>query len=255
MFTSCRRREDSLVSAAAVPRRSTTFLAVAFALTFPTAMAWLYFLALGGAGHASFLQQLAYAAGKIVQFSFPLLFFALIVRRRLDWRLGGRSGLLLGLSFGLLVAAAILAGYFGWLRSSPLLLRAGERIRGKMGEFGVSAGPTFLALAAFLSVAHSFLEEYYWRWFIFGRLCTLAPVGVAMVVSSLGFMSHHVLIVWSYLPDNLLTGVLPASLAVAAGGLVWAWIYHRTGSLLATWLSHALVDAALFIVGWDLLRA
>jgi membrane protease YdiL (CAAX protease family) len=222
-------------------------------MIFPTAMAWLYFIVLGGTGQPNLLQQIAYAGGKIVQFSFPLLFLAVVDRQWPEWRAGNSKGLLLGLGFGLLVGAAILAGYFGWLRSSPPMIRAGERIRGKMGEFGISAGLTFLALSVFLSAAHSFLEEYYWRWFVFGRMRALLPVGVSMIVSSLGFMSHHVLIVWSYLPDDILTGVVPASIAIAVGGVVWAWLYQRSGSLLAPWLSHALVDAALFIVGWDLL--
>jgi uncharacterized protein len=236
-----------------VPNRLATGLAVAFAMTFPTAMAWLYFLALGGTGQPNLPQQVAYAAGKIVQFALPLLFVVFISRRWPEWRVGDTRGLRLGLGFGLLVGAAILAGYYGWLRSSPLLIRAGERIRGKMGEFGIGSGLTFLALSVFLSVAHSFLEEYYWRWFVFGRMCTLLPVGVSMILSSLAFMAHHVLIVWAYLPDRILTGVLPASLAVAAGGMVWSWLYYRGGSLLAPWLSHALIDSALFLVGWDLL--
>jgi membrane protease YdiL (CAAX protease family) len=32
------------------------------------------------------------------------------------------------------------------------------------------------------------------------------------------------------------------------------WLYHRSGSLLAPWVSHALVDAALVVIGWDVLR-
>jgi membrane protease YdiL (CAAX protease family) len=56
-----------------------------------------------------------------------------------------------------------------------------------------------------------------------------------------------------YLPGKVLTGVLPAALGVAAGGAVWAWVYERSGSLLGPWLSHLLIDAAVFLVGWDLL--
>ena len=28
---------------------------------------------------------------------------------------------------------------------------------------------------------------------------------------------------------------------------MWAWLYHRSGSLLGPWLGHALVDAAIFV--------
>jgi membrane protease YdiL (CAAX protease family) len=37
------------------------------------------------------------------------------------------------------------------------------------------------------------------------------------------------------------------------GGMVWAWLYWRTGSIYAPWLSHLLIDAAIFTAGYDLL--
>ena len=46
------------------PPRLATALAVAVALLFPTAMASVYFLALGGTGRHNLLQQIAYGAGK-----------------------------------------------------------------------------------------------------------------------------------------------------------------------------------------------
>jgi membrane protease YdiL (CAAX protease family) len=229
-------------------------VAVAIAMTLPTALAWVYFLALGGTGRPNAFQQAVYAAGKIVQFSIPLLFVAFVSRRWPVWQRPTARELLLGLGAGVLVGAALLATYHGWLRSAPLLAGAGERIRQKLGEFGVSTPAAFLALAGFLCVAHSFLEEYYWRWFVFGRLSELVTVGAAIALSSVGFMAHHVLVLWAYLPDRVLTGVVPGSLGVAAAGAGWAWLYHRTGGLAAPWLSHALIDAALFAIGWDMLQ-
>ena len=42
--------------------------------------------------------------------------------------------------------------------------------------------------------------------------------------------------------------------AVAIGGAFWAWLYNRTNSLLAPWVSHALIDAGIFWIGYDLVR-
>jgi membrane protease YdiL (CAAX protease family) len=111
----------------------------------------------------------------------------------------------------------------------------------------------YLVLAAFFSVAHSLLEEYYWRWFVFGQLRRVAPLGLALVLSSLAFMAHHVVVLYLYLPGHLLSAVAPSSLAIAAGGVVWAWLYDRVGSLYPSWLGHLLVDATIFVIGWDLL--
>jgi membrane protease YdiL (CAAX protease family) len=234
--------------------RQTSGWLIAFAMLFPTIMAWAYFLRLGGSGQPNLTQQATYALGKTIQFLLPIFFLAFIARRWPIWKGDHWRGLLWGLGFGLLVSGAMLAAYHGGLRSSKLLAEAPARIRAKMEEFGVASPVGFLGLSLFLSIAHSFLEEYYWRWFVFGQLRNLVPVSLAILLSSLGFMSHHVLVLWAYFPDKILTAVVPASVAIAVGGAVWAWLYHRAGSLLAPWLSHALVDAALVLIGWDMLQ-
>ncbi len=38
--------------------------------------------------------------------------------------------------------------------------------------------------------------------------------------------------------------------AVGGGGAYWAWLYHRSGSLLGPWLGHLMADAAIFAVGY-----
>jgi membrane protease YdiL (CAAX protease family) len=243
---------DPFAPAGEVP----TVLALVFAMTFPTVMAWLYFLALGGGGgQANRAQQLAYAAGKGVQFAFPLLFLWWAGGGRLDWPAPQFRGLGLGLGFGLAVAAAMFALYFLVLRGSPWLAQTPARIRQKLQEFGADSPAAYLALALFLCVAHALLEEYYWRWFVFGRLHQLLPLAPAVLLASLAFMAHHVIVLHQFLPGKFLTAVLPLSLAVAAGGAVWCWLYWRTGSLMAPWLSHLLIDAALFAIGWDLLKS
>jgi uncharacterized protein len=74
-----------------------------------------------------------------------------------------------------------------------------------------------------------------------------------MVLSSLAFMGHHVVVLYVYLPGKFLTAVLPFSLAIAIGGAVWAFLYERSGSIWSPWLSHLIIDAGIFIIGWDLL--
>jgi membrane protease YdiL (CAAX protease family) len=100
------------------------------------------------------------------------------------------------------------------------------------------------------------LEEYYWRWYVYGELRRGVPPGIALVVSGLAFSSHHVIILAVYLPGEYFwTLTMGLSSAVAFGGIFWAWLYQRTRTLLGPWLSHALVDAGLMCVGYDLLFA
>ena len=68
------------------------------------------------------------------------------------------------------------------------------------------------------------------------------------------FMAHHVVVLGVYFPGHFWTLAVPFSLGIAVGGVVWAWLYERTDSVWSPWLSHALVDAAIFVIGWDLVQ-
>ena len=46
-------------------------------------------------------------------------------------------------------------------------------------------------------------------------------------------------------PGRFWSAAMPFSLCVAAGGVAWAWFYHRYQTLYAPWMSHMLADAAI----------
>jgi hypothetical protein len=62
--------------------------------------------------------------------------------------------------------------------------------------------------------------------------------------------AHLVILLYVFLPGQVLSAVLPCSLAVAA---VWCLLYAQTDTIYPPWLSHLLVDGALFAIGWDML--
>jgi len=235
--------------------RRADWAAVAFTMVLPTLVTWLYFVLL--ARHAPALQQTAYGIGKTIQFAFPLVWVLAIQRRRLQWKPPGTAGLLEGCVFGLMVLLAMFLLYHAWLKPAGFLdetSEAGRAIRDKVTGFGVASFPRYLVLGTFYSLFHSLLEEYYWRWFVFGQLRRLVSAPAAIVISSLAFMAHHVILLSIYFGWFSPTAIL-FSLGVAVGGAVWAWTYHRSDSLYGPWLSHLLVDAAIFIVGYDLVRS
>jgi membrane protease YdiL (CAAX protease family) len=151
-----------------------------------------------------------------------------------------------------LVAAGILGLYHLWLRGPLLQAGTGARLTAKLRDFGAESPARYLLLGAFISIPHSLLEEYYWRWFAFGWLRLRLPVVLAVVISSLAFMAHHTLELAVCLPGQFFTLVVPFSLCIAGGGAVWAWLYQRTGSIYSAWFSHALIDVAIILVGYDL---
>ncbi|MBX9681737.1 MAG: CPBP family intramembrane metalloprotease [Gemmataceae bacterium] len=228
--------------------------ALAFAMLFPAAMTWLYFVALGHhGGEPGPAQSIAYAVGKTIQFGFPILFFAMTRPSRFGLPKLTLHGWGLAIGFALLTALAMATLYFGWLKHSSWLGDTPQRVREKVEGFGIASLPAFIAFALFLSAIHSLLEEYYWRWFVFGELRDRVSTPPAIVLSALGFMLHHIVVLGVYFPDRFWTLALPFSFGVAFGGAVWAWIYARADSLLPAWASHALIDAAIMVIGWNLL--
>ncbi len=237
------------------PRRD--LAALLFVHLFPLAMAWIYLVVVRapaeGAESASAAVGVAFGIAKVVQFSFPALYVWCCARQQLRPTAPTARGLAFGVGFGLAVALAMFAVYFGWLAQSPLFAQTPAKIYRLLEEMHCDSPGRYWLLATIYCVAHSFLEEYYWRWFAFGWLRRYTPLGVAIGLSALGFTAHHVVLLAVYFPGRFWTLVLPLSLGVAVGGAVWAWLYQRSGSLYAAWLSHGLVDAAIYVIGYTML--
>jgi uncharacterized protein len=240
------------------PGSGATLAAVLFAALFPTLATWLYFVVLPG----SRWTLPVYAVCKGVQFAFPLLWLKLQLQKPaspgpsppgpLSQGRGG-TGVLVGLLSGLGISGVLFLIWEGLLAGGPLAARAGQAASAKLAAFGIETAGGYLLLAVFYSVFHSLLEEYYWRWFVFGHLRRSLPVTTAAVLSALAFMAHHILVVGELAGAyNARTWLLASTVGV--GGLIWAWLYHRSRSLYGPWLSHALVDAALLWIGYGLWR-
>jgi membrane protease YdiL (CAAX protease family) len=228
--------------------------ALAFAMTYPTFMAWIYFVVLAGGGRdLNPAVMVAFAAGKTLQFLFPLAYVALTAREQLRPRPPSVRGLGLGFGFGVLVGACAFGLYLLLRSYTDLLDETPARVAGEMREFHIDSPGRYLLFMVVFCLGHSLLEEYYWRWFVFGWLRKWTPVWVAIGLSSVAFMGHHVIILNKYFPDRFWTATVPFSLCVAVGGVVWAWLYQRTQSLYAVWVSHIVIDAAIFAVGFDMM--
>jgi uncharacterized protein len=230
------------------------WIALAFAMLLPSGLAYVYFVALGPSadGQTNTALLVAYPAAKLFQFSLPLLFM---------FRAGSvgfgdstnpaRPRLMkFAMLFGFVVAAAIIV--VAQLLQDSVLVGVPAQVAKKVAEFGAATPLRYLALAAFLSLLHSFLEEYYWRWFIFARLRTLLPFIPAAVLSGLAFAAHHLFVLNIYLPGQFWSAAVPFTLGIALGGVFWAWLYERSWSLLGPWLSHMIVDAAIMAVGYKM---
>lgn len=230
-------------------RRELGWVALVPALTVPTIGALLYFAWFNGEG----IGKAAYAATKVFTVVYPLFFLGWIglgglTRReegsadRPSWRVVIGSGLGSG---------AAIAGIGMLLMLTPLgdAVRSGAAaVSAKVDGLGVREN--FILFAVFLSVVHSGIEEYYWRWFLYGHLRRLCPRVLGHAVAALGFAAHHLVVTMQYFPFPL---ALFLTACVAVGGLIWTLMYEWQGTVVGCWLSHLVVDAFLMGVGYQLI--
>jgi membrane protease YdiL (CAAX protease family) len=235
-----------------VSRRSAPQVAaLLFALIFPTLLTWAYFVD----AQPGPRMKLLYTVGKIIQFSLPVGFWLATDRTHFRFGWPKRNNMLMGIAFGMFVFLLLqnLVTYLSRYKHRPFLDQLAEQVQSKVAAFGLTSRTEFIVFGIFLCIIHSGLEEYYWRAFVFAGWRKLLPLPAAIAISLLGFMAHHVVVLNEYFPDHFWTATMPLSLSVACGGAVWAWMYQRYGSIYPVWVSHALVDAAIMVVGYKLL--
>ena len=158
-----------------------------------------------------------------------------------------RNALLFGFGSGLLVGILIIGCWWGGLRDTLDLTRLTEVVRSN----GLNEKLPYLLAAIWLSLGNAFLEEFSFRWFVDTRLEMLGTGRVTtMLISGVIFTAHHVIVLGAYF------NVLPTiffSLGVFVGGVAWSWSRKHWQSLLPGWISHGLLDMAIFFVGWQML--
>ncbi len=216
----------------------------------PSLVTWLYFDRLHGS--EAWQQQLVYAIGKGLQFGLPAWLVWQGWGGNFERLIPRPAGLLTGLLFGLGVCGLLPLVYFGLIAGTDLEQILLNTAQEKVASLGLHHPIRFFGVGLFYAAIHSLLEEYYWRWFVFGWGLQVWSKPLAYLLSSLGFMAHHILLLGYFLGfSDWRTYLLAGSIAV--GGACWAWLFNRTQNLSAAWLSHALVDAGIFSFGYFLL--
>lgn len=221
------------------------------AMTLPAALGYVYFVLLAPGSDGGFpLIRVAYPAAKLVQLALPLIAIRWFVKVA-DGGLRRPTGLVLGISFGIATGLAIVGLAEAW--RDTLLADAPRQVANKVEEFGLRSPGRFIAFAVFLCIVHAFFEELYWRRFVHNGLRNFLPFWPAALLSGLAFSAHHIFVLQEYLPGRFWSVAVPLNLGIAAGGVVWAWLYERTGSILSPWISHGIVDAAIMWVGYRMI--
>ncbi|MCP4896230.1 MAG: CPBP family intramembrane metalloprotease [bacterium] len=231
--------EASRTDTAATQRRE-ALIAVLLLAPIPSIGVFSAMISPGGSlGHAIFV------VCKVWLLALPAVWWWWRESGRPRWIAPSTGPLLVGGVLGFALGASILIGYglFFESRIDPSALReATEAMR-------LGLPLPFLAAALYWSFVNSAIEEYVYRWFLLRHLGRLVTPTVAAIASALVFATHHVIALLMYLPVPL---AIIGSTGVFVGGLVWAILYQRFRSLWPCWLSHAIVDIAVFSIGWEM---
>jgi membrane protease YdiL (CAAX protease family) len=123
-----------------------------------------------------------------------------------------------------------------------------ERIRIKVQTLGIL--DHYWSFGLFLAVMHSLIEEYYWRWFVFGRLKEVARPISAHLLAGASFSAHHVIVATQFFP--LIWGTV-LGLLVGVGGIIWSMMYEKQQTLAGAWISHLIADLGIPSIGHKLL--
>lgn len=193
------------------------------------------------------------AVGKSVYFvckvwilALPAVWLLWVEKGRLSLSPMRRGGLGFGAVSGVVISAAIY-GVYRWVAAPNI---DADELRTVATEAGFGRPAVYLAFAVYITLLNALLEEYVWRWFVFTRCERLMPAGVAYGAAAAFFALHHILALRSFLPWDLTAlGVG----GVFVGGVVWCWCYRRYRSIWPGYVSHLIVDATVFIIGWELL--
>jgi membrane protease YdiL (CAAX protease family) len=233
------------------PFRSRRIVGLIFAYLFPTIITWCYFVLAGR--YPMGTQQTVFLVVKIVQFALPAAWTFFALREPLRTSKPTVSGVMIGAAFAASVVGAGLVVFKTALQHLPVFTTAAELIQHKIAAFGIASTASYFVLAAFYSLVHSLLEEYYWRWFVFQQTRRVIAFWPAAVLSSVGFTLHHI-VVLSVFFRGVPWLVALLSAAIAIGGIFWAWLFNRRASVFDTWVSHLLIDAGIFAIGYELVR-
>jgi hypothetical protein len=176
----------------------------------------------------------------------PLIWLTCIDRQKLSLSKPIYGGFGIAAGLGILISLVIFVLYF----TAGKYLIEPQMLKDMAARTALSNPAIYLAGAAYWILINSVLEEYVWRWFVFRQCNVLMSSRAAIAVSAVCFTLHHILAMQVYFSWLL---VIIASLGIFIGGALWSWCYLKYKSIWPGYVSHAIVDIAIFAIGYHLI--
>jgi membrane protease YdiL (CAAX protease family) len=187
-----------------------------------------------------------FAASKLWVFALPAVWLMVVDKEPPSWSHPKEGGFGVAALLGVIMSAVIVLVY----AVLPDETLNAERLQTAVLAVGLDSPGRYLAGAAYWIAVNSVLEEYVWRWFVVRQIRAVSTPSVAVAGSAAAFTVHHIVAMQVYLSWPL---VALASAGIFLGAATWSWCYVRFQSVWPGYLSHAIVDVAVFAIGYRVL--
>lgn len=125
-----------------------------------------------------------------------------------------------------------------------------ESIRSHLLERENVSVDNFLYVSLYISFINSFLEELFFRGFIFLRLAKSGSKRAGYFISSMAFSIYHVSIISSWF--NIWIFVL-IILGLVLVGYMFSYVAEKTDSFMGPWLLHVFANLGINTIGFIML--
>ena len=157
-----------------------------------------------------------------------------------------KNGILPAVGLGIGIYGLILGGYF---LLSPYF--DFSRIAGSLTENAGVTKENFLYVSLYISFANSFLEEFFFRGFVFTNLKKHSGKSLAYIFSAAAFSLYHVAMMIGWFSPLLFLLVM---VGLAAGGMIFNWLNEKLDTIYCSWLTHMFANFAINTIGFMLLK-
>ena len=154
---------------------------------------------------------------------------------------GNKGNVKFGIILGLAVLIIVYIGYFIFKGMIDL-----DSIMKEITETSKVTKVTYPLVALYITFGNSFLEEIFFRGFIFLRLYSKGYKKIAYIFSAGLFAVYHVAIFKTWFDPII---ILVALIGLFAGGIIFNYINTKTKSIINSWLVHIFADIAIVSIG------
>ena len=157
-----------------------------------------------------------------------------------------QKGLLPAIALGVGIYVVILGGYF---LVSPFF--DFSQIAGALTNNAGVTKENFLYVSLYISFANSFLEEFFFRGFVFTNLKQHSGRKLAYIFSAAAFSLYHVAMMIGWFSPALFLLVM---VGLVIGGMIFNWLNEKLDTIYCSWLTHMFANFAINTIGFMLLK-